>query len=125
MPRSVVSLVRRAGAGLRGGDPVLEATAYAVAEDVDLQVLLVGDAVELAAARAAVADTAIAGVRLPPAAGAQDLRGIVESGVRVLVRADDLAQRGIAHGELLPGVGVLDAAAVADLLHDAEAVLAW
>jgi intracellular sulfur oxidation DsrE/DsrF family protein len=125
MARRVVSLVRRPPAALRGADPVLEANAYAVAEAVDLTVVLTGSAVELALAGGEVPPRSVGGVPLPPAAADQDLRGLLESGVDVYVAAEDLERMGIDAQQLVEGVRVTDAAAIARALRDAEAVLAW
>jgi sulfur relay (sulfurtransferase) DsrF/TusC family protein len=123
--RSVVSVVRSTTGGLRAGEPVLEANAYAVAEELDLALVLLHDAVELAVAGAEVVPTELAGVPLPPAAAAQDLLALVESGVGVYAGATALLERGIAPQLLAPGVAVVDDEQVADLLRTADAVLTW
>jgi len=126
--RRVVSLVRSAPLALRGTDPVLEANAYAVAEAVDLAVVLTGPAVELAlvprssrSGRAA----SIAGVELPVLAHDEDLRGLLESGVHVYAVAADIAALGLVPGDLATGVRVADDEAIAAVLAAADAVLAW
>lgn len=128
MARRVVSLVRSAPLALRGTDPVLEANAYAVAEAVDLTVVLAGPAVELAVAprrRGAAPPPSIAGVALPHLAHDEDLRGLLESGVHVLVRDTDVHALGLEANDLLVGVRVVDATTVARVLADADAALAW
>lgn len=125
MVRRVASVVRSAPLALRGVDPMLEANAYAVAEDVDLTVVLAGPAVELAAAGGEVGPREVAGVPLPPAARDQDLRGLLESGVPVYVTADDLARAGLGPGDVVPGVQVVDARRIAAVLRLADAILAW
>ena len=85
--RRVVSIVRSAPSALRAGQPALEANAYAVAEDIDLTVVLRGAAVELALRATEVRPGDVAGVAMPASAGGQDLRGLVESGVGILVAA--------------------------------------
>jgi predicted peroxiredoxin len=119
MVRRVVSLVRSAPAALRGEDPVLEANAYALSEAVDLTLVLAGPAVELALAAESDSDL------LQPPPSQQDLRGLIESGVRIYADAADLRARGIRSGDLVPGVEVVDAQRLADVLADAEAVLSW
>lgn len=125
MVRRVVSLVRSGPQALRSTEAVFEANAFAVAEDVDLTVVLAGAAVELAIAAGEVRPGELAGVALPPAASGQDLLGLLESGVGVLVADADLQSRGLAADDLVAGVEVVDGAAVADVLRRAEAVLTW
>src|SRR5690606_14720510 len=111
--RRVVSLVRSGPQALRSTEAVFEANAFAVAEDVDLTVVLAGAAVELAIAAGEVRPGELAGVALPPAASGQDLLGLLESGVGVLVADADLQARGLAADDLVAGVEVVDGAAVA------------
>lgn len=125
MARRVVSVVRAAPLALRGTDPVLEANAYAVAEAVELTVVLAGEAVELAVAGGEVPPSALAGAALPPAAYDQDLRGLLESGVAVYAAAEDLERLGLRPSDLVDGIRVVDGPAVAAVLRDADAVLAW
>lgn len=125
MARTVVSLVRGTQGSARATEPALEANAYAVAEDLEVRVVLAGAAVELALAGAQARPGELAGVALPPSASGQDLRGLIESGVAVLALADDLAARGIARESLVDGVETLQGADLAALLRDADAVLAW
>ena len=125
MARHIVSLLRTAPGALRATDPALEANAYAVAEDVDLTVILRGDAVDFALAGGEARPAQIAGVALPPAAGSQDLRGLLESGVRVVAEAAALTARGIAEADLIAGVHVADDTEVMRILTDAEGVLTW
>lgn len=124
MARRVVSLLRSAPVALRP-DPALEANAYALAEDVDLVVVLQGAAVEHAVAGAAPRPGVLAGIPLSPARCALDLQGLVESGVRVVAAAEDLRARGIAPDELLAGVDTAEPDAVAGALRDADAVVCW
>jgi intracellular sulfur oxidation DsrE/DsrF family protein len=125
MARRVVSLLRTGPGGLRPTEAVLEANAYAVAEDVDLTLVLLASAVELAVAGGEVRPGEIAGVSQPPAASAQDLRGLVESGVGLLVSAEALAGHGLRPAELVEGARVVDDSTVAALLREADAVLTW
>ena len=125
MARRIVSVLRGAPGALRATDPALEANAYAVAEDLDLTVVLRSDAVELALAGGEVRPAQLAGVALPPAAGGQDLRGLVESGVRVLVERDALSARGIGADDIVRGVEIADADRIFAVLSDAEGVLTW
>ncbi|MPZ87317.1 MAG: hypothetical protein GEU81_04410 [Nitriliruptorales bacterium] len=125
MVRRVVSLVRGAPVALRGVDPVLEANAFAVAEAVDLAVVLAGSAVELALEASEIRPGETAGVALPPAAYDQDLRGLLESGVPIYVDGEDLRRLGLAVADLVEGVRVVDGGTVARVLRGADAVLAW
>lgn len=125
MARRMVSVLRASPSALRATDPALEANAYAVAEDLDLTVVLRADAVELALAGGEVRPAQLAGVALPPSAGGQDLRGLVESGVRVLVEQDALSLRGIAARDIVRGVEVADAEQIFAVLSEAEGVLTW
>jgi len=121
----VVSVLRTPPLFLRGMDPVLEANAYAVAEAVDIVLVLTGPAVELALAGAETPPRAVGGIPLPPAAHDQDLRGLLESGVAVYVLSDDLARLGLRGSDLVAGVGLADHDTIAAVLRDAEAVLCW
>jgi sulfur relay (sulfurtransferase) DsrF/TusC family protein len=125
MSRRVVSLLRRGPAGLRASDPVLEANAYALAVDVDLAVVLMEAGVELAVEGGVSAPKGLAGAVLPPSAGGQDLRGLVESGVEVYASADAVARRGLDAEDLIPGVRLADPQRLDALLAGAEAVLNW
>lgn len=125
MARRIVSLLRSAPGALRTTDPALEANAYAVAEDVDLTLILRGDAVDFALAGGEARPASIAGVALPPAASSQDLRGLLESGVRVVAEAAALTNRGIDASDLIGGVTVADDAEVIRILTAAEGVLTW
>lgn len=111
MPRRVASVVRSAPVGLRGVDPALEANVYAIAEQVDLTVVLMGPAVELALA----GERALGG----------DLVVLLESGVAVYAHEPDMERLGLQPRDLVDGVRVADASTVAAVLHHADAVLVW
>jgi predicted peroxiredoxin len=125
MARHVVSIMSGAPAVISPVDPVLEANVYAVAEDVDLSVVLRGAAVEYAAQVIAVPPARLAGRPLPNARCARDLRGLLESGVPVYVDAESAARRGLRADELVDGVRLSDADHLSDLLRRADAVLHW
>lgn len=125
MARRVVSLVRGMAGDLRPSEPSLEANAYAVAEDVELTLVLEGSAVQLAVAGGEAPPGEIAGAQVPPTASAHDLRGLVESGVAIRAASEDLERFGLEEGMLVSGVEPADPAAIAGLLRDAEAVLVW
>jgi intracellular sulfur oxidation DsrE/DsrF family protein len=125
MARRVVSVLRGAAGVPLANDAALEANAYAVAEDLDLSIVLRGRGVELAQRRAAGRTPVLAGCALPDPAAAADLQGLVESGVCVYVGDDCLAQLGLESSDLVDGVRVVTAAVVAELLRTADAVLSW
>lgn len=125
MARRVVSILRSSPASPRPSDAALEANAFAVAEDVDLSLVLRGAGVELAQRRSAVATELLAGRVLPDPAGGQDLRALLESGIAVYVGDACVAELGLDAADLVDGVRVVDAAALAGLLRDADAVLSW
>lgn len=121
----VVSLIRAAPGAVRSMEPSLEANAYALAYAVDLAVVLRGAGIELAIAGSEVCPGALGGSPLPPAASADDLRGLLESGVAVYAATADLADLGLAPTDLVAGVMPADEQAIADLLRRADAVLCW
>lgn len=125
MARRVVSLLQGVAGALLATEPALEANAYAVAEDLELTLVLRGPAVELAVAGSETRPGELAGVALPPAASAQDLRGLLESGVEVLVDAGELTRLGLVPADLVDGVAVRDEHALAESLRTADAVLGW
>jgi intracellular sulfur oxidation DsrE/DsrF family protein len=125
MARRVVSLIRAHFGAVRSVEPSLEANAYAVASDVDLAVVLRGAGIELAVAGSEVCPGALGGRALPPAASADDLRGLLESGIAVYAAVEDLAELGLLPQDLVDGVQPADTARIADLLRGADAVLCW
>lgn len=125
MARRVVSILTAAPAAMSPHDPVLEANIYAVAEDVDLTVLLRGVAIEYAAVSGTVAPARLANETLPNARCARDLRGLLESGVLVYVDAVSAAHQGLHADDLIAGVSLADADEQSDLLRTADAVLHW
>lgn len=121
MVTTVLSLLRGADAGAaRADDPALDVNAFAVANDVDLTLVLTDRAVELALAAADSRTGAIAGCDVPNAHPEVDLTALVGSGVRVYAVAEDLELRGLGPADLLDGVDTIDRAGVAGLLlrHD-------
>ena len=122
MARTVVSLVRGSSASL---EAALEANAFAVAEDLDVRLVLAGDAVELALAAASVLPGELGGVPIAPLASGQDLRALIESGVAVDALGDDVRDRGLAPSSLVAGVGSLEREDLAALLRSADAVVTW
>lgn len=125
MARRVVSILTAAPAAMSPHDPVLEANIYAVAEDVDLTVLLRGVAIEYASVSGTVPERRLADQPLPNTRCARDLRGLLESGVGVYVDAVSAAHQGLDADALIPGVSIAAAAEQSELLRTADAVLHW
>jgi sulfur relay (sulfurtransferase) DsrF/TusC family protein len=125
MARRVVSIVRAHPGAVRADEPSLEANAYAVASEVDLVVVLRDRAIELAVTGSEVCPGALASQPLPPAATADDLLGLLESGIVVYAAASDLARLGLRLDDLVEGVRAADERTMADLLRQADAVLCW
>ena len=122
--RHVVSLVERPPAAAHA-DPSLEPNAYAVAEDVDLVLVLRGAGIEHALATAEPANAVLAGVSLSPPPESGDLRALVESGIPVLVSASDLATAGLTAQDLVDGVHVVSDDELAESLRRADGVVSW
>jgi predicted peroxiredoxin len=125
MARRVVSILRAPGGSPRSSDPALEANAFAVAEDIDLSLVLRGRGVEIAQSRPDAPGDVLAGQRLPDAADGRDLQGLLESGVAVYVSDACLAERGLVPDDLLAGVRVTSATEITALVRSADAVLTW
>lgn len=124
MVTRVVSLLRGGEPGAaRAVDPALELNTYAVAEDVELTLVLVDRGVELALAHAHHRPTVIRGAEVPLATPEQDVQALVASGVRVLVAEEDLAARGLGLADLLDGVEGVAEGELAALLAEGEVVL--
>lgn len=124
MPIRVLSIIRGADAGAaRANDPALDLNAYAVAEDIELTLVLKDHGVELGLAAASCHPEAIAGVDVPAAVPSTDLQALLGSGVRVLAVGRDLDARGLSAEELLDGVSVVDEAGLAALLRSSHVTL--
>ncbi len=121
MVKRVLSIVRGADIGGAGGDaPALDLNAYAVAEDVELTLVLADRAVEYATRSPDATARKIATVALPATDPRADLVALVASGVRVVALSDDLDGRGLGPDDLLEGVGQVSTDELADLFatHD-------
>lgn len=121
MTTSVLSILRGADSGSpRENEPALDVNAYAVADEIDLTILLAGIGVELALARADRHPISIAGVAVPTASPDTDLQALLASGVQVLATASDLDRRGLTVDDLVPGVEAVDDTRIATLIaaHD-------
>jgi predicted peroxiredoxin len=125
MARRVVSIMSGAPAAISPVDPVLEANVYAVAEDVDLSVVLRGAAIDYAAKVNSAPPARLAGRPLPNNRCARDLRGLLESGVPVYVDAESAANQGLRAEDLVDGVDLAGGERLATLFHAADAVLHW
>ncbi len=123
-PVRVLSVVRGADAGsARTADPALDVNAYAVADEVELTLVLKDRGVELAEAGGRVHPVHVAGVPVPCASPTDDLRALVGSGVRVVAVREDLERRGLAAAALVEGVEVVDEAELAELVVEHDVVL--
>ena len=124
MVRRVLSVLRGADPGsARHREPALDLNAYAVAEDVELCLVLKDRGVELALGRSHAQPTNIAGVDVPCATPAADVRALLASGVRVLAVDDDLSARGLATDDLVEGVEVIGSPDLARLLLEHDVTL--
>jgi hypothetical protein len=121
MATRVLSILRGAEAGAaRAADPAVDTTAFAVADDVELTVVLKDRAVELGLAGTRCQATPLAGIDVPVAEPATDLRALLGSGIRVLAVTEDLTTRGLRLGALLAGIETVAEAELAGLIvsHD-------
>lgn len=125
MARRVVSVLTGAPAVMSPEDPVLEANIYAVAEDVDLTMLLRGGAIEYAMVSGDAPSPTLAGEPLPNTRCTRDLRGLLESGVAVYIDAVSADHQAVDLDGLIPGVGIADSRQQSELLRTADAVLHW
>lgn len=102
---SVLSIVRGADAGAaRTADPALDANAYAIANDVDLTLVLKDRGVELGLDTVCGERVPLRGLAVPAARPGVDLRALLDSGARVHAVLEDLQARGIAPESLIPGI---------------------
>lgn len=121
---TVLSVLRGADAGAaREADPALDVNAYAVAEDIDLTLVLKDQGVELGLVSAAPTPEVIAGLAVPAAEPATDLQALLGSGVRVCAVREDLRARGLGTGDLVEGVEPIDAEALAGMVADHDVTL--
>ncbi|MBW3664944.1 MAG: DsrH/TusB family sulfur relay protein [Actinobacteria bacterium] len=119
--KRVLSVVRGADAGAaRETDPTLDLNAYALAEELELTIVLAGRGVELALDDPRVARVTVAGVEVPAATPGSDVRALLASGVQVFALAEDVAVRGLSTSDLVSGVELIPGDRFADLLtgHD-------
>jgi sulfur relay (sulfurtransferase) DsrF/TusC family protein len=122
----VLSILRSSDPGApRAADPVLDLNAYALAEDVELTLVLKAAGVELGVADAHVRPARIGGRDVPAAAAEEDLSALLASGVRVLAVEEDLRARGLGDGDLLPGVTTIVEEQLANELEEHDVTLTW
>lgn len=117
----VLSVLRGADAGAaRAADPALDINTFAVAEDIELTLVLKNHGVELGLAAARCVPEPIAGVDVPAAEPGTDITALLDSGVRICAVAEDLADRGLGSADLVEGVDVIPEADLAGLIirHD-------
>lgn len=126
MVTRVLSVLRSADPGApRAADPVLDLNAYALAEEVELTIVLKAAGVELGVAGAHVRPARVGGHDVPAAAAQDDIAALLASGVRVLAVDEDLRARGLGADDLLPGIGVVDEEHLADAIPDHDVTLTW
>lgn len=124
MVTRVLSLVRGADAGAaRAIDPALDVNAYAVADEIELTLVLKDRGVELALDDAIFHADPIAGVEVPAAAPATDLRALLASGVRVLAVRDDLVARGLGLDDLVDGIEEVESGELSRLIIEHDVTL--
>lgn len=124
MRTRVLSFVRGADAGsARTADPALDLNAFAVAEDIELTLVLKDHGVELALAEAQFHPADVADVAVPWADPSTDIRALADSGVRVCAVAEDLAIRGLSDARLVDGVEVVEESGVNSLIAEHDVTL--
>ncbi len=126
MVTRVLSILRSADPGApRTADPVLDLNAYALAEDVELTLVLKAAGVDLGLAGAHVRPATVGGIDVPAAAAEDDLRALLASGVTVLAVEEDIKARGITPADLVAGIDVVSEADLARLVTDHDVTLTW
>jgi intracellular sulfur oxidation DsrE/DsrF family protein len=124
MVTRVLSILRGADAGAaRAFDPAVDVNAFAVADDVDLTLVLKDRGVVLGLAGTRCHRDTIAGVDVPAAEPGDDLRALLGSGVRILAVREDLEARGLDPAALLDGITTLDEGHLAGLVRDHDVTL--
>ena len=117
----VLSIVRGADVGAaRPVDPALDATSFAIADEIDLTVVLKDRGVELGLDGVCCDQGTLSGLAVPAAEPGVDLRGLIASGVRVHAVREDLEARGIEPSALVAGIEPLAEVELAALIvaHD-------
>lgn len=126
MPTTVLSILRSTDPGAPvSADPVLDLNAYALAEDVELTLVLKAAGVEIGIANAHVHPASVGGIEVPAAAAESDLVALLASGVRVVAVEEDLVARGLAPGDLVDGIATIPEAEFAELLTASDVTLTW
>lgn len=126
MVTRVLSILRSADPGAaRPADPVLDLNAYALAEDVELTLVLKVAGVELGLAGVHSRAATVGGLEVPAPAPGDDLRALLASGVRVVAVEEDLIARGIEAADLLDGIEVLAEVELGSLLVGNDVELTW
>ena len=117
----VLSILRGADAGAaRDADPALDANAYAVADEIELTLVLKDRGVELGLDGACCEQGMLGGLAIPVAEPGIDLRALIGSGVQVRAVSEDLVARGIEPTDLVDGIEPVTEAELAQLMlhHD-------
>ncbi len=103
----------------------MDLNAYALAEDVELTLVLKAGGVELALSAAHARAATIGGIEVPAPTAGDDLRALLESGVEVLAVEEDVAARGLGPEDLLPGVRTVAETEIAAAVTAHDATLTW
>ena len=117
----VLSILRGADAGAaRDADPALDATAYAIADEIELTLVLKDRGVELGLDEVCCDQGMLGGLAIPVAEPGLDLRALLGSGVQVRAVSEDLFARGIEPTDLVDGIEPLTEADLSLLIlqHD-------
>ena len=126
MVTRVLSILRGADPGApRSADPALDLNAYALAEDVELTLVLKAAGVELAVADAHVHTATVAGLDVPASTPDADLAALLASGVVVLAVGEDLAARGLEPADLVACVRAVPESQLAALVAEHDVTLTW
>ena len=122
----VLSVVRGVDPGAaQETDTALDLNAYALADDIELTLVLKAAGVELAVNGARAHPYVLAGVTVPAAEPADDVRALLASGVNVLAVEEDVMSRGLVASDLVAGVSVVPEVALADEVVAHDVVLVW
>lgn len=120
----VLSILRGADAGAaRDADPALDANAYAVADEIELTLVLKDRGVELGLDEVCCDQGMLGGLAIPVAEPGIDLRALLGSGVRVCAVSEDLSARGIEPSELVAGIEPVTEAELSRLILHQDVTL--
>jgi len=120
----VLSILRGADAGAaRDADPALDANAYAVADEIELTLVLKDRGVELGLDGACCDQNMLGGLAIPVAEPGIDLRALIRSEERFSRNAENLAARGIDPAALVDGIEPVSEADLSLLILEHDVTL--